>query len=235
MTGLCPLIPVPLLDDWVRDLLRRRLAGDLAARRGVALAGAEVRILACGHHPPSVQGCLRGCFALTFVKPLVKIVLKVLTKVFRKILVFLMIKDSVDTFSETFHEAYLLRHALALGSLDDLPAPVLKVRRAIEAAVAETDHRPIEQLARRTFRSSWRLIRQGARRLTGLSRELRREGGQSEDELPGELDLTEEEEALGSVVDELTERLESESGYLARLEARLEERLRTEDPFSISK
>jgi hypothetical protein len=226
LTGLCPLIPVPLLDDWVRDLLRRRLAGELAGRRGLALSGEEIKVLAYGYRPPSVEGCLRGCLTFAFVKPLVKIAVKILEKVFRKILVFLMVKESVDTFSQTFHEGYLTRHALASGALDGAPAPVARVRRAIEAAVAEQDHRPVERLARQTFRGSWRLMRQGGRRLGRLARALRRRRGPGEDDaLPGELDLSGEEQVLGGVVDELTQELETETGYLRRLEALFREHL----------
>jgi hypothetical protein len=226
MTGLCPLIPVPLVDDWVRDLLRRRLVADLVEKSGLELSSDDVRVLAVGHHPPTVEGCLRGCVAFTVLKPIAKISLKILRKFFRKILVFLMIKDSVDTFSQTFHEAYLVRHALALGALGGRPAPAIEVRRAVEAAVAEQDHRPVERVAKRTFRTSWRLIRQGAGQLTRLARSLRQDRSTEEDEqIVGELDLAEEDTVLGGVVDELTQELEGESGYLRHLESLLEKRL----------
>ena len=230
MTGLCPLIPIPLLDDWVRDLLRRRLSRELARLHEVELSDSEVKLLACGQRQLSVEGCLRGCFVAAVIRPLVKVVIKVLQKLFRKILIFLMVKDSVDTFSQTFHEAYLQRHAFASGSLPK--APAAEVRQAIEVVVAETDPRPVEQLVRRTFRTSWRLIKHGAAQLTRLTRSLHRAHG--DDETPvHELDLSGEEEVLGAVVDELTEELEAESPYLNRLEKSFDEHMHCQGSSSI--
>lgn len=224
LTSLCPLIPLPLLDDWARDLLRRRLAGELARERGQPLADGDVKILACGHHPLTLEGCLRGCVVVIFTK----VVLKIVKKIFRKILFFLTIKDCVVTFSGTFHEAYLVRHALDLGVVPANGA--LDVRRAIEAAVREPDHRPIERLARRTFRGSWGLLGRGARQLTRLFKGLRRSGREDDDLLREELPLDEEERVLGGLVDELTEELGQETGYLRHLEALFEKHLAAAEP-----
>ncbi len=117
LTGLCPLIPVPLLDDWARDLLRKRLVARLAAVAGAALADGDATILACGYRPPSLGGCAAGCLRSLLVQPIVFLVNLIFRKLMRKVFFFLTVKDAVDTFSQTFHEAYLLRHALALGLL----------------------------------------------------------------------------------------------------------------------
>jgi hypothetical protein len=225
LTGLCPLIPIPFLDDWVRDLLRRRLVLELVRGRGLDLGGPSVKVLACGESPLTARGCLGGCFALAVVKPLFKAAVKLAAKLFRKVLVVLAVREGVLAFSITFHEAYLVRHALALGALAGPRPPVLAVRRAIEAARAGSGHRPIERLARRTMRGSWRLLRRGGRELTRLARRLRRSARDEEEIVRGALDLEAEERVLGGLVDELTEEIEQEDGYLRQLEQSFEKHL----------
>jgi len=225
LIGLCPLIPIPLLDDWARDLLKKRLVAEIVRRHGGGLADPELQLLACGHHPATLGGCVRGCFGVALIKTLTVVAAKILKKIFRKILIFLTIKECVDGFSRTFHEAYLVRHALDLGRL---PAPVpgvLEVRQAIEATVDAIDPRPIEQLVRHAFAGSWKLLTRGARLLGRLLKPLRRSGRQDRELLHGELRLDQEEELLGDLVDELTAELEHETGYLRQLEKLLENRL----------
>ncbi len=229
MTGLCPLIPIPLLDDWTRDLLRRRLVARLAASAGTDLSGGDAGILACGYRPPDAAGCAGGCLRALLVRPVVFLANLVFRKLMRKVLFFLTIKDAVDTFSETFHEAYLLRHALVLGVLREpiLVAPdrvdprVLELRAAVEAVVRATDTRPVTTLARSVFAGSRRLAVATAKRMT---RVLRRRRGAGEVELTRRLER-EGEAGLGALIDELTRDLERRGGYLEQLETNLERRL----------
>ncbi len=230
LTGLCPLIPVPLLDDFARDLLRKRLVARLAAAAGSTIADADAKILACGYQPPDPGGCARGCLRTAVVQPIVFLANVIFRKIMRKILFFLTLRDMVDTFSQTFHQAYLTRHALTLGLLRE-PAPattprrvdprLLDIRGAVEDVVRSTDTRPVTTLARSVFAGSRRLAARTAQRMARVLR--RRQGG-------GEVDLTErlEREAeadLGGLIDELTRDLESRGGYLEQLEATFEARL----------
>lgn len=235
-SGLCPLIPVPILDDWARDLLRRRLVARLAAASGTALSESDVKLLACGYSPPTASGCAAGCLKAAVVRPLVFLSQLVVRKLVRKVLFFLMIKDAVDTFSETFHQAYLVRHALRLGAVPPTHPPatppggaippgpdprLLAVREAVEIVYRTADTGPVTSLAGSLFRGSWRLLMATARRMTRMLRRRRRDGEQSISER-----LASEGEArLGSLIDELTADLEQQGGYLRGLEAKLEERL----------
>lgn len=238
-SGLCPLIPIPILDDWARDLLRRRLVARLATASGTALAETTVKILACGYRPPGAGGCARGCLRTLVLRPVVFLAELVFRKLVRKVLFFLTVKDAVDTFSETFHEAYLVRHALRLGAVPaDVDAPggdaaappapdprLLAVRRAVETVYRGTDTRPVTSLARSLFRGSWRLLMRTAREMTRLLRRRRRgDEGQISERL-----ASEGEARLGSLIDELTADLEQQGGYLTGLEAALAAAL-TPDP-----
>jgi len=224
LTALCPFIPVPFLDDWARDLLRRRLCLEQCRRCAADVGDEGVAVLACGPSAPvTAGGCVGGCLVHGVLKPTLELIGKLLTKIFRTVLIFLTAKDSIDTFSETFHVGYLVAVALERSHLaDPRPERILAVRRAVEITVAGVDHRPIEQLARRAFRGSRRLLRRAAANVGGLLRRLRRSG---QDELRGDLPLDQEAARLAPLVERLAGQLASERGYLDHLRATLEENL----------
>src|ERR1041384_4225945 len=66
LTGLTPLIPVPLVDDLVKSYFRKRLVRSLAASAGRVLSEEELDALAS----EGGGGCLRGCVATALVYPL---------------------------------------------------------------------------------------------------------------------------------------------------------------------
>lgn len=230
VAGLSNLIPLPLLDDWTRDLLRQRQAMELARRYGVALTGAEGKALACGHRPATAGGCARGCLVGAVVKPVGFLFEVVFKKTVRKVLFFLTVKDVIDTFSRTLHEGYLLRHALELGVLpaaaEAAPGPprpqVLALRRAIEATCDEVDPRPIEKAAAASLRGSRRLLRRAGR---AMSRQLKRFGRRPDEQAVYEQLERRGEEDLGGLIDEMTAGLEGQASYLEGLGWRLERRL----------
>lgn len=212
LAGLCPLIPVPFLDDRVLAAVRRRLVRELARERGATLTVRQVDYLAGTARAP--RGCLGwlgwAAWSLTA---------RLLAKLFRKVLLVFAVKESVDTASRTFHEGYLLQAAFdpagpgvpAAG--DDLAA--WRVRWAIEGTLGEVDPRPVDRAVKRAFRGSRRALRRGARILATSFRRRQPAGG-GEAELPE----AEEERLLGGVVDRLAGELSRERGYLAALEAR---------------
>src|SRR5215208_8442527 len=100
LTGLTPLIPVPLLDDLVKSYFRKRLVRSLAAGAGRPLTDEELGALAS----EGEGGCLRGCVVSALVYPL--------KAVFRKLFYFLEWKRAVDLTSRTYHFGYLVGHAL---------------------------------------------------------------------------------------------------------------------------
>lgn len=220
LAGLCPLIPVPFLDDRVLDAVRRHQVRELARERGAALTPGQVDYLA-----GTVRGS-RGCLGW-LGWALWSLTVRLFAKLLRKVLLVFAVKESVDTASRTFHEGYLLHAALtpanpaagaAMPPSDELAA--WRVRRALEQALEEVDPRPVDQALKRSFRGSRRLLRRGARLLASPFRR-RRAGRAGEAELPE----AEEENLLGDVVDRLAGELSHESGYLATLEARFRARL----------
>ena len=107
LSAIAAAIPIPFVDDHLLRRTRRRLARDSAAQAGVELHEIEIDHLS-GTGPSTLSSCLMGCI----VGQSFKIVVKLVRRVFRSVLIFLTVKDSVDAFSKTFHEGFLLHRAL---------------------------------------------------------------------------------------------------------------------------
>ena len=212
--GLCPLLPLPFVDDIALGVVRRRMVAGIARRGGVTLTAAQVGQLAGGG---------RGGSLPRFV---VKAVLYPFKEVLRKIFYFLAIKDAADTFSLLFHQGYFVQRALAGGALgsggpvDD--ARVAWAAAGIHDALAAADTRPIRRLLRGVLRNSGRLVVATLRWLT-----TRLRGPSAVAEVAEE---AVSRPALGSpeaeqLLDRLLLVLWGESGYLQQLDAHLAARL----------
>lgn len=201
-SGLCPLIPIPFLDDWVLGQVRKRLVDEIAREHGTEIPTEERDVLALGIAPR--VGCAAGCLGLG-IKVSVSLVVKLVKKVFRKIVFVLMLKDCVDAASETFHRGWLIRRFLRDGGTPGLDsARATRAARAIRATTDVVDPRPVEKLLRRVFSDRRRVLRRTARQLT---RDLRRGGS-----------LEEEEAAAAPLVDRLDRDLREQRAYLEQLE-----------------
>src|ERR1051326_153985 len=66
LTGLTPLIPVPVVDDVAKNYFRKRLVRRLAASQGRGLSGDELSALT----KEQGRGCVRGCLTAGLVFPL---------------------------------------------------------------------------------------------------------------------------------------------------------------------
>lgn len=218
LTGLTPLIPVPVLDDVVKGYFRRRLVRAQAAARGRALSDAEVSALA----EERGGGCLRGCVVQAVVYPV--------KRLFRKVFYFLEWKRAVDLTSQTYHFGYLVGYALEARAggatlLDAYGAE--RVGAAVEAVCREAPVKPVERAVAGTFRQSRKAL-SGAAALLGHS--LRRVTGRARaPEVARAIEEVEPREA--SEVEPVVARLQRSLAsvpeeHFRDLRARLEERLR---------
>ena len=212
LAGLCPLIPLPLIDQWALTLVRRRAVGDVLRREGLAPTHMQVRILA--GEDPGRGGCLPGAI----VWALAKAFFYIMKKLFRTLVFVLTLHEAVRRTAELFGETYLLRHAAGVGAA----APALaagdpgawRLRAAVAAAVREVDPSPVLRTVRGALAGSWGLLRRGARRLARALRRRRRAAG--EEAVP----VAEEADLLGGVVDRLAVALWLQGDYRRRLEER---------------
>ena len=161
LSGLTPLIPVPLVDDLLKSYFRKRLVRSLAAGAGRTLGDDELDALAAERE----GGCLRGCLVAALVYPL--------KAVFRKVFYFLEWKRAADVTSRTYHYGYLV--AYAMRPRDGGPSPLdlrgaRAVNEAIEAVCREAPIKPLEGVIGGTFRKSKGVLRGAAALLAGSLR-----------------------------------------------------------------
>ena len=217
LTGLTPLIPVPFLDDVVKNYFRRRLVRQLAASHGRQLSAAELDALA----GEDDGGCLRGCVTTVLVYPL--------KKVFAKVFYFLEWKRAADLTSHTYHFGYLVEYALRPGpdgrSLVDVRGAA-DVGAAILGVVREAPIKPVEGAVSATFRQSRKVLRGGAELLgSSLRRLSRRAPREQVAEAIKEVEPREERE-IAPVVSRLQRSIAAvPEEHFARLRSQLRARL----------
>ncbi|MBZ0111741.1 MAG: hypothetical protein K8J08_04705 [Thermoanaerobaculia bacterium] len=222
--GLCPLIPIPFVDDLALSWTRRRLISRIAARHQVSLTPTRTRRLAG-------RGGSFSCLML-----LVKIVIYPLRKILRKLLYFLSIKDAVDTFSLLFHQGYLFERALELTIPPEpsrsakthgqsLPEAHLdRIESAVWGTLDSIDTKPLLRVLAGVFRGSRDSLRAAVSWISrrALSRKAFRraeaEGLDSEK-------LAQESPETSQLMDRLLTTLWGEQDYRERLTAALAARL----------
>jgi hypothetical protein len=163
LVGLTPLIPVPLVDDLVKNYFRRRMVRGLAAAAGRDLGEKELDALASERE----RGCLTGCLVSALVYPL--------KSLFRKIFYFLEWKRAVDLASRTYHYGHLVAYALrpradGATALDLYGAK--RVNEAAQAACRDAPIKPVEAAVGGTFRKSRNVLRGAAALLAGSLRRV---------------------------------------------------------------
>lgn len=197
LAGLCPLIPIPFLDDMVLRRVRKSLGSELL---GPLLPSPTVVLLAGALRKPI------GCATLLWLP--FRLTFKLIVKLFRRLTIVLSIKEALDTASRVLHEGWLLAFARRRGDLLDPLRTPTQLRWAIETACDAVDPRPLEQALKRIFRGSRGVLHRAARTLVRSSSE--------ENPVP----LEPERQELGGLVDRVGEALVSRPGYFAALEQR---------------
>lgn len=241
LSGLTPLFPVPIVDDWLRDGLRERTVATLLAGRGIGLGPADIRLLARGEEPPGREGCA-GCLATAVIWP-AKLLFRIVIKgLLRKVIFVLAIKDCASELSATYHLGHLLRHAAATGAFAvppaARPARLLAIRRAAEKTIAAMGFTPLDPWIRIAFRRSWRLIAATAGSMSDfLSRRAPRPAagrpaappgpGQDPEKEAVYQELEEETHGLDPLVDELEAELAGKQAYLRGMEKAFDNALET--------
>jgi hypothetical protein len=225
LSGLCPAIPLPFLDDWAMRFTRRRMV--VAYLDGASLpTHREVVDFIIRGDPPPAKGCVRRIVSLPF-KLIFLLILYPIKKMFRKLLVFLLVKDCVNQFSSTLHQGYLLQVALdhnrlTATDIESITPNLRCVYKAIEVTCKETDTRPVNKLLTTIIAQSRKTLFAAARPLRAV---LRREYREDKQSMASDLPIADppefkgEEEELDNVLDELEDALEQNPSYFRRLES----------------
>jgi len=200
LVGLSPLVPVPFVDDWLKNYFRRRMVKSLASSHNQILSNDALKALV----EEKGGGCLLGCLGAVIIYPL--------KKIFRKFFYFLEWKRAVDLTSHTYHYGYVVDYALREGYLKSDLNNYDSVRKAIDDVCKNTPIKPIESVVASTFNQTKNLIWSGAELLEKAFRNLRRKATDEE-----------KKEAVKSIEDEEKEKLEGVTSKLSRAIANLPE------------
>jgi len=149
LTGLTPLIPVPIVDDLVKSYFQRRLVRELTRVYTINLTEQDTRILADDPGSGCLAGCLGGALLLPF------------KLIFRKLFFFLEWKRAVDTVSRTFHQGHLLEVALQEKWFPG-QRNATEFRAASDAVCREVGTGPIERAVGLTFSQSKTALKSAA-------------------------------------------------------------------------
>ncbi len=136
IAGLCPLIPVPYVDDLLIRRVTRRMFTALFEAHDLQLAPAGAKALTA---TPSAW--LRGAATSVAMFPL--------RRVLRKVVYLLAIKDCADVASLVFHDGWLLAHMLERpsnrGSSVADPKYLQRVRKAMLSTYKDIDPAPLRR------------------------------------------------------------------------------------------
>jgi hypothetical protein len=167
LVGLTPLIPVPVLDDWVKSMFLRSMVRQLAAARGLTPSPAQVEALI---QEDFWDSCLEGCFGT---------LLYLLRELLSKIFFFVEWRRAVNLVGYVYYTGFLIDAALQdgypLASADGATEPAAKLREAIRRARYQANLHLIQRLVRENIRplafvrAAWMLV---GRTLASLPRLL---------------------------------------------------------------
>lgn len=139
LAGLCPLIPLPYVDDFLIRRVTRRMHGALYDAHGLSLTGSGERVLT---EAPSAW--MRGAATSLALFPV--------RKLLRKVVYLLAIRDCADVASSVFHDGWLVARLLEQNdrgskhgrSLEDTRY-LQKVRKAMLRTYKEVDPAPFKR------------------------------------------------------------------------------------------
>jgi hypothetical protein len=144
VAGLCPLIPIPFVDDLIVERVHRRMNASLCAQHEITLLPLSSKLLA-----ESESDLLNGALKGLLMWPIKKLL--------RKVLIVFALKNCVDVATEVFHEGWLLARALEEGYVDleelrkNKPSALRALRHAIVMAREEIDPDMTRQVMRSAF------------------------------------------------------------------------------------
>ena len=219
--GLCPLIPVPFIDEWALNRVRKSLVSQILLKNGIELTKNQIKYLVYGFDEK--KGCMKTLITLPFVI-FWKVVLYPLKRMFKKLVFILILKESSEAVSRLFHHSCLLEHAIKNGYLRKAgnsgnEKNVLPVNRAIEVTLSKVDTRPFNQIVKRSLSGSKKLLRGAAGRFGRVLRN-KVDHKNSDDSIPNEFNVNGEhvnDDEWNSLLSELSDEIWLNQDYLTDL------------------
>lgn len=212
--GSTSLIPIPFLDDWIFQMVRRQMAWELFRRKGLYLEPRHTKLLASRPSAFISGGCLYKAAMIMVIMPL-KMLGYIIQRLSKKILFVLAIKEASDRASQTFHEAFLLQYAAQRKRGSPVPddRAILQLRDAVSETMLELNTSPIRSIYRSVVKVNRGLMSKAAKVLR-TAFQGPRHNRDPEEKAQTQRVLREEEDLLQEVTAEAADRLMGQKGYL---------------------
>lgn len=158
IAGLCPLIPIPFIDDLALRRVLQHMDRSLFAAHGLTLPRSGAKIL---NATPSRWW--RGAVTSIVMFPV--------KKVLRKVVYVFAIKDCAEVASATFHDGWLLAHVVEdRPPRAEDPAYLRRVRKAMLKTYEAVDPAPLRRAMVGSFLGARVGVRHGFQALRRLLR-----------------------------------------------------------------
>ena len=222
ISGLCVVIPIPFLDDWAIERVRRRAISRQFGEYGVELDAALRPILLHGLEGP--PGCWRGCLVMPLTV-IVKLVLWPIRSVVGMVLFVFTLRRMVNQSTQQFEEAAALACILADTTiLTDFGAAPREtadlVYRSVRRACEATDTRVLRGIFAKSLGGGRQALRAASAAIRGRVRRLWRSRRSTDTEAPDVgATLAEDVPGFSGLIQGLAEALRVHPEYLADLHA----------------
>jgi formylglycine-generating enzyme len=224
--GLCPLLPIPFLDDILAYQIRKHVIQKICRHYESPLSILQLQLVVTDPHSNKVL----GCFWAIFIYPV--------KKIFRKIFFVLSIKDCIDQTSMLLHWSLLLDHAfrnqwVTAQSFADPQSSesALHLTHSIHSTCKLSNTSPVTQLLKRSFLSS-KLVFLAF--LTSFVQLWRKNKGSPNEDQRLEQAMEQSESASSpafhQVMDELGKNLWSKDSYFTQLFSTFEQLWQSTQP-----
>ncbi len=155
LAGLCPLIPIPFVDDFIIERIHRRLCWVLFNQHGSQLSDAGAKALS--NSPSNLFG---GVFRTLIFWPIKKLI--------TKLVYVLAVKSCADVASTVFNEGWLLARALEqkyvpvdldVAALESLRTAIIKAREAVDPSPTQAAMRSAFGVGQEVFSATLSSVR----------------------------------------------------------------------------
>ncbi len=173
--GLTQFVPVPWLDDWLLELIRKTMVYRVLKHQDLPVDPAGAKVLALG--PDKPFGCLSAVLGIPrFI--IVEVILYGFKKLLKKIFLLFTIREYAKVVIDVFEQGYLI---LAAAESKRLPPDAFQaeellvpIHAALERARREPHNAmPFRQLCMQALKGSRTTAIQAAKALGRLGRKLK--------------------------------------------------------------
>lgn len=213
LAGLCPIIPLPFLDDHIIKRVKRRMFKSLSEAHALKLSKDAAKILTARQ-----SGLVKGALKSILFYPIKRIL--------KKVLVVFLVKACADVATSTVEEGWLFARALERGYVDvkAIAASDEEVIKQLRDAIIEATDEVDSSVARAAMHSVYGIFISSFGELKSVvSRLAQKDSNAFEEAASGASSLIEQIEAVVrnewanfEELDEALRRELSKHGYLGR-------------------